>query len=45
MAPGLQFQHRFMNAGLITGVLIGIRNVAKYPGLTVGLENYMGGMK
>jgi 4-hydroxy-tetrahydrodipicolinate reductase len=26
------------------GVLIGIRNVAKNPGLTVGLENYMGGM-
>jgi 4-hydroxy-tetrahydrodipicolinate reductase len=27
------------------GVLIGIRNVAKHPGLTVGLENYMEGMK
>jgi 4-hydroxy-tetrahydrodipicolinate reductase len=24
------------------GVLIGVRNVAKNPGLTVGLENYMG---
>jgi 4-hydroxy-tetrahydrodipicolinate reductase len=23
------------------GVLIGIRNVSKHPGLTVGLENYM----
>jgi 4-hydroxy-tetrahydrodipicolinate reductase len=27
------------------GLLIGIRNVQKYPGLTVGLENYMEDMK
>jgi 4-hydroxy-tetrahydrodipicolinate reductase len=27
------------------GVLIGVRNVAKYPGLTVGLENYMHAIK
>jgi 4-hydroxy-tetrahydrodipicolinate reductase len=27
------------------GVLIGVRNVAKHPGLTVGLENYMEGLK
>jgi 4-hydroxy-tetrahydrodipicolinate reductase len=27
------------------GVLIGIRNVAKNPGLTVGLENYIGEIK
>ncbi|MFM8191061.1 MAG: 4-hydroxy-tetrahydrodipicolinate reductase [Candidatus Nanopelagicus sp.] len=31
-------------AGFMPGVLIGIRNVAKKPGLTVGLENYMEGM-
>ena len=31
-------------AGFMPGVLIGIRNVAKYPGLTIGLENYMEGM-
>jgi 4-hydroxy-tetrahydrodipicolinate reductase len=28
-------------SGFMPGVLIGVRNVAKYPGLTVGLENYM----
>jgi 4-hydroxy-tetrahydrodipicolinate reductase len=27
------------------GLLIGIRNVKKYPGLTIGLENYMEDMK
>jgi 4-hydroxy-tetrahydrodipicolinate reductase len=27
------------------GVLIGVRNVATHPGLTIGLENYMEGMK
>ena len=32
-------------AGFMPGVLIGIRNVAKHPGLTVGLENYMEGIK
>jgi 4-hydroxy-tetrahydrodipicolinate reductase len=31
--------------GFMPGVLIGVRNVAKHPGLTVGLENYMEGMK
>ena len=42
----LTIRHDSINrAGFMPGVLIGIRNVAKYPGLTVGLENYMGGMK
>lgn len=46
--PGetLTIRHDSINrAGFMPGVLIGIRNVAKYPGLTVGLENYMEGMK
>jgi 4-hydroxy-tetrahydrodipicolinate reductase len=32
-------------SGFMPGVLIGIRNVVKFPGLTIGLENYMGGIK
>ena len=41
----LTIRHDSINrAGFMPGVLIGVRNVAKYPGLTVGLENYMGGM-
>jgi 4-hydroxy-tetrahydrodipicolinate reductase len=41
----LTIRHDSINrAGFMPGVLIGIRNVAKNPGLTVGLENYMGGM-
>jgi 4-hydroxy-tetrahydrodipicolinate reductase len=42
----LTIRHDSINrAGFMPGVLIGIRNVAKNPGLTVGLENYLGGMK
>lgn len=38
----LTIRHDSINrAGFMPGVLIGIRNVAKNPGLTVGLENYM----
>ena len=41
----LTIRHDSINrAGFMPGVLIGIRNVAKNPGLTVGLENYIGGM-
>jgi 4-hydroxy-tetrahydrodipicolinate reductase len=41
----LTIRHDSINrARFMPGVLIGIRNVAKNPGLTVGLENYMGGM-
>jgi len=39
----LTIRHDSINrAGFMPGVLIGVRNVAKNPGLTVGLENYMG---
>lgn len=42
----LSIRHDSINrAGFMPGVLIGIRNVAKHPGLTVGLENYMGEIK
>ena len=42
----LSIRHDSINrAGFMPGVLIGVRNVAKHPGLTVGLENYMEGMK
>ena len=42
----LTIRHDSINrSGFMPGVLIGIRNVSKYPGLTVGLENYMEGMK
>jgi 4-hydroxy-tetrahydrodipicolinate reductase len=42
----LGIRHDSINrAGFMPGVLIGVRNVAKHPGLTVGLENYMEGMK
>jgi len=42
----LSIRHDSINrSGFMPGVLIGVRNVAKYPGLTIGLENYMGGMK
>jgi 4-hydroxy-tetrahydrodipicolinate reductase len=42
----LTIRHDSINrSGFMPGVLIGIRNVAKHPGLTVGLENYMGGIK
>lgn len=42
----LSIRHDSINrAGFMPGVLIGIRNVAKNPGLTVGLENYMEGMQ
>lgn len=38
----LTIRHDSINrSGFMPGVLIGVRNVAKYPGLTVGLENYM----
>ena len=38
----LSIRHDSINrAGFMPGVLIGVRNVAKHPGLTVGLENYM----
>jgi 4-hydroxy-tetrahydrodipicolinate reductase len=38
----LTIRHDSINrAGFMPGVLIGIRNVSKHPGLTVGLENYM----
>lgn len=36
----LTIRHDSINrSGFMPGVLIGVRNVAKYPGLTVGLEN------
>jgi len=42
----LSIRHDSINrTGFMPGVLIGVRNVAKHPGLTVGLENYMEGMK
>ena len=42
----LTIRHDSINrTGFMPGVLIGVRNVAKHPGLTVGLENYMEGMK
>lgn len=42
----LSIRHDSINrAGFMPGVLLGVRNVAKHPGLTVGLENYMEGMK
>jgi len=42
----LSIRHDSINrAGFMPGVLIGVRNVAKHPGLTVGLENYTEGMK
>jgi 4-hydroxy-tetrahydrodipicolinate reductase len=42
----LSIRHDSINrAGFMPGVLIGVRKVAKYPGLTIGLENYMEGMK
>ena len=42
----LSIRHDSINrAGFMPGVLIGVRNVAKHQGLTVGLENYMEGMK
>ena len=42
----LTIRHDSINrAGFMPGVLIGIRNVVKFPGLTIGLENYIGGIK
>jgi 4-hydroxy-tetrahydrodipicolinate reductase len=42
----LTIRHDSINrSGFMPGVLIGIRNVIKFPGLTIGLENYMGGIK
>jgi 4-hydroxy-tetrahydrodipicolinate reductase len=42
----LSIRHDSINrSGFMPGVLIGVRNVAKHPGLTVGLENYMEGIK
>jgi len=42
----LSIRHDSINrAGFMPGVLIGVRNVAAHPGLTIGLENYMEGMK
>jgi len=42
----LSIRHDSINrAGFMPGVLIGVRNVATHPGLTIGLENYMEGMK
>ena len=42
----LSIRHDSINrAGFMPGVLIGVRNVAKNPGLIIGLENYMEGMK
>ena len=46
MGETLTIRHDSINrAGFMPGLLIGIRNVKKYPGLTVGLENYMEDMK
>jgi len=46
LAETLTIRHDSISrAGFMPGVLIGIRNVAKHPGLTVGLENYMEGIK
>jgi 4-hydroxy-tetrahydrodipicolinate reductase len=46
MGETLTIRHDSINrAGFMPGLLIGIRNVQKYPGLTVGLENYMEDMK
>ena len=42
----LTIRHDSINrSGFMPGVLIGVRNVAKHPGLTVGLENYMEAIK
>ncbi len=42
----LTIRHDSINrSGFMPGVLIGIRNVIKFPGLTIGLENYIGGIK
>ena len=41
----LSIRHDSINrAGFMPGVLLGVREVAKHPGLTVGLEKYMEGM-
>jgi 4-hydroxy-tetrahydrodipicolinate reductase len=43
--PGEQLSLRhdsFDRASFMPGVLLGIRNVAAHPGLTVGLELYLG---
>jgi 4-hydroxy-tetrahydrodipicolinate reductase len=46
MGETLTIRHDSINrAGFMPGLLIGIRNVKKYPGLTIGLENYMEDMK
>ena len=38
----LSIRHDSMDrTGFMPGVLLAIRNIAKYPGLTYGLENYM----
>ena len=45
--PGetLSIRHDSINrAGFMPGVLLGVREVGKHPGLTVGLEKYMDGM-
>jgi len=45
--PGetLSIRHDSINrAGFMPGVLLGVREVGKHPGLTVGLEKYMEGM-
>jgi 4-hydroxy-tetrahydrodipicolinate reductase len=45
--PGetLSIRHDSINrAGFMPGVLLGVREVAKHPGLTVGLEKFMEGM-
>ena len=45
--PGetLSIRHDSINrAGFMPGVLLGVREVAKHPGLTVGLDKYMEGM-
>ncbi|WP_193104206.1 4-hydroxy-tetrahydrodipicolinate reductase [Brachybacterium sp. FME24] len=42
--PGEQFQIRhdsFDRAGFMPGVLLGVRQVAEHPGLTVGLDGYL----
>ena len=45
--PGetLSIRHDSINrAGFMPGVLLGIREVVKHPGMTIGLENFMEGM-
>jgi 4-hydroxy-tetrahydrodipicolinate reductase len=45
--PGetLSIRHDSINrAGFMPGVLLGVREVVKHPGLTVGLEKFMEGM-